>query len=840
MDNQDLKQRIKSNFQTGKIPTQSQFYELIDEALNPDAARLTEGTLDNARLPSQIDLTQGGKVTSTQVKAETLIGNGSQITDLNNDHLPSQIDLTQGGKVTGTQVKAETLIGNGSQITDLNNAHLPAEIDLTQGGAVTGTQVKADTLVGDTFTGTDATFSDQLEAKNLKGDGSGLTALNADEIATGTVDNKRLVKANKTQPGIARFATQAEATQGKDANLAVTPKQMQDAISSTKSNLEKEIGLLQAGVKFKQGVATVMTDSFNLAAGHDFPVIDSYQIKTGDRVLFTNQSDNKQNRVYVASEGNLWTLATDFDSNPDEELFIGLSVEVMEGSDLLHSIWTVTNLENPADPELTWQKRNDINNYQAGDGIRLNGLEISADSTWFKSLVSTMELNASNIVKGMVASDYLPFATDTDVSQGTTDKIVSPKQLSTQLTEIQTQADAKFATQDDVNSQITQHQGQLKRLDTAVWETPNIGVEYYSPDQHSGIFGDIIRLYIDPTLGTEDTIISMPGGELIDARLMVAENDVQSVLSSEQTRVKLLNTGELKLQLASGYTLRGGWVDYAQTKLTIYYFNRPWLAVLQPGESGASNLVEVGNKSIHGIEVDSVGNKIYWKQYDESSKEGFIKRANLDGSNPETVLEVGLTQGLAIDPIAKKIYWCDWGFWFTKEGKGILYSANLDGSGKTAIYSNEAHLGNTRHLSLDLKNRKIYWVDMGDRNHVYRANLDGTDFEDISTITGHSPGGIAVDSENNKIYWTSYYGDSGTVNDGSVLRANLDGSGVETLIDSPNANKPSHIELDLPANHLYYVDSNGGKLKRANLDGSEITEMPYYSGDYFSLLRFKV
>lgn len=35
----------------------------------------------------------------------------------------------------------------------------------------------------------------------------------------------------------------------------------------------------------------------------------------------------------------------------------------------------------------------------------------------------------------------------------------------------------------------------LKRVDTGVYETAQIGVEYYSPDQHGGIYGTVYRQY---------------------------------------------------------------------------------------------------------------------------------------------------------------------------------------------------------------------------------------------------------------------------------------------------------------------------------------------------------
>lgn len=45
-------------------------------------------------------------------------------------------------------------------------------------------------------------------------------------------------------------------------------------------------------------------------------------------------------------------------------------------------------------------------------------------------------------------------------------------------------------------TQITEKKlGKLRRVDTGLWEAAQIGVEYYSPNQHGGIYGTIYRQY---------------------------------------------------------------------------------------------------------------------------------------------------------------------------------------------------------------------------------------------------------------------------------------------------------------------------------------------------------
>ena len=68
----------------------------------------------------------------------------------------------------------------------------------------------------------------------------------------------------------------------------------------------------------------------------------------------------------------------------------------------------------------------------------------------------------------------------------------------------------------------------------------------------------------------------------------------------------------------------------------------------------------------------------------------------------------------------------------------------------------------------------MYWTDSG-TDKIQRANLDGSNIEDLVTQGLSYPAGIALDVEGGKMYWT----DSGT---DKIQRANLDGSNIEDLV----------------------------------------------------------
>ena len=67
------------------------------------------------------------------------------------------------------------------------------------------------------------------------------------------------------------------------------------------------------------------------------------------------------------------------------------------------------------------------------------------------------------------------------------------------------------------------------------------------------------------------------------------------------------------------------------------------------------------------------------------------------------------------------------------------------------------------------------------------------------------------------MYWT----DSGT---DRIQRANLDGSNVEDLLTT-GLSQPEELALDVVAGKMYWVDWSTGKVQRANLDGSRVEDL---------------
>ena len=103
---------------------------------------------------------------------------------------------------------------------------------------------------------------------------------------------------------------------------------------------------------------------------------------------------------------------------------------------------------------------------------------------------------------------------------------------------------------------------------------------------------------------------------------------------------------------------------------------------------------------------------------------------------------------------------------------------------------------------------------------VLTANPDGSDLKVIVSEGRRLPDGIVVDVAAGHLYWTNMGNPS--ANDGSIERANLDGSNVTHIVPPGGTFTPKQLQLDEKNRKLYWSDREGMRIMRANVDGSNI------------------
>src|SRR6266404_3552443 len=82
------------------------------------------------------------------------------------------------------------------------------------------------------------------------------------------------------------------------------------------------------------------------------------------------------------------------------------------------------------------------------------------------------------------------------------------------------------------------------------------------------------------------------------------------------------------------------------------------------------------------------------------------------------------------------------------------------------------------------------------------------------------PDGVVVDVEAGHVYWTSM--GVPNLNDGSIERADIDGRNRQTIIPQGVTFTPKQLHLEKASGKLYWSDREGMRVMRCNLDGSQV------------------
>lgn len=114
---------------------------------------------------------------------------------------------------------------------------------------------------------------------------------------------------------------------------------------------------------------------------------------------------------------------------------------------------------------------------------------------------------------------------------------------------------------------------------------------------------------------------------------------------------------------------------------------------------------------------------------------------------------------------------------------------------------------------------RLFFLDLAS-GRVLTSNPDGTDLKTIVSEGRKLPDGVVVDVASGHIYWTNMGNPS--ANDGSIDRADLDGGNITSIVPSGGTFTPKQLQLDSKNRKLYWSDREGMRVMRSNLDGSAI------------------
>ena len=114
---------------------------------------------------------------------------------------------------------------------------------------------------------------------------------------------------------------------------------------------------------------------------------------------------------------------------------------------------------------------------------------------------------------------------------------------------------------------------------------------------------------------------------------------------------------------------------------------------------------------------------------------------------------------------------------------------------------------------------RLFFLDLG-AGRILSAKPDGSDLKTILNEGRHLPDGLVVDAAAGHLYWTNM--GSPKENDGSILRSDLDGRNLITIVPRGATFTPKQLQIDRSNGKLYWSDREGMRVMRANLDGSMI------------------
>jgi hypothetical protein len=264
---------------------------------------------------------------------------------------------------------------------------------------------------------------------------------------------------------------------------------------------------------------------------------------------------------------------------------------------------------------------------------------------------------------------------------------------------------------------------------------------------------------------------------------------------------ELLTDFPVDIFSAFGVGLWGIALDPTRNKM--YWSGAFWIGSADLDGSARMNFA-TGVSSPGGVALDRPAGKMYW------STDQWIRRSDLDGENIEDLVEGPWSRNsnppIALDLTEGKLYWSEP---FTFASPAAIRRANLDGSNVQDIITLPRSA-----FALDVTGGLIYWSDV---RGIHRATVDGTFIADVSLDRAM---GLALDPEGEKLYWTFFR---------SIRRADLNGSNAETLVMEALV-RAQGLALDLSAGKVYWsaavISSPGspreGSIRRANLDGSSV------------------
>jgi low density lipoprotein-related protein 2 len=230
------------------------------------------------------------------------------------------------------------------------------------------------------------------------------------------------------------------------------------------------------------------------------------------------------------------------------------------------------------------------------------------------------------------------------------------------------------------------------------------------------------------------------------------------------------------------------------------------------GESGGVDTAQpfktVENMTnVVGLDFDYKTGRLYYTQIAPEARIGWMVTSD-PKANEHIILKEGINpEGIAFDWVHKKIYWTD-------SRNSSIYSMNEDGSQIVDI----AHVDRPRAIVVHpCKGYMFYtdWGRFGESGKIFRATMAGTLKEAIVSANLTQPSGLAIDYEEDMLYFTDAVREV-------IERVSIDGSRRQVLVTATIY--PFAITVD--RDFIYWTDLQLRGVYRADkYTGSSMKEI---------------
>ncbi|UYV74244.1 LRP1B [Cordylochernes scorpioides] len=240
----------------------------------------------------------------------------------------------------------------------------------------------------------------------------------------------------------------------------------------------------------------------------------------------------------------------------------------------------------------------------------------------------------------------------------------------------------------------------------------------------------------------------------------------------------------------------------SEFKPKLVFSNRDFIRIMDPSGHNtqllAKNLTNAVALDFHWEEAI-----LYWSDVDPQGSS--IRRMPFNRSEaPTTIIPTGTVQspdGLAVDWVARNLYWCD-------KGKDKIEVSRLNGQFRKVLLSEG--LEEPRAIVLNPETGSLYWTDWGDKPYIGRAGMDGSHPHVLINDSLGWPNALAIDYVTQELFWADAREDY-------IAVANLDGHNRHIVTSRDDFHGIQHIfALTVFEDQLYWTDWETKTIERCH------------------------